>query len=72
MMSEIFYTFLVTSLISCTLATLRMIYKSKCVSCRIWGIEIIRNVDLEERIDELDMQRSKTLGNNSLDGESNK
>ena len=73
MMSEIFYTFLVTSLISCTLATLRMIYKSKCVSCKIWGFEIIRDVQLEERIDELDIQRSKTLGNNTIDeGESKK
>jgi len=72
-MSEIFYTFLVTSLISCTLATLRMIYKSKCVSCKIWGFEIIRDVQLEERIDELDIQRSKTLGNNTIDeGESKK
>lgn len=72
MMSEIFYTFLTTSLISCTLATLRMIYKSKCRSCKIWGIEIIRDVELEEKIDELDIQRSKTLGNNSLDEESKK
>lgn len=72
MMSEIFYTFLVTSLISCTLATLRMIYKSKCISFKIWGIEVIRDVDLEEKIDELDMQRSKTLENNSLDEESKK
>lgn len=72
MMSEIFYTFLTTSLISCMLAIVRMIYKSKCVSCKIWGIEIIRNVDLEERIDELDIQRSRTLGNNSIDEESKK
>lgn len=67
MMSEIFYTFLVTSLISCTLATLRMIYKSKCRSCKIWGFEIVRDVELEERIDELDIQRSKSLGNNTID-----
>lgn len=72
MMSEIFYTFLITSLISCTLAVARMLYKSKCVSCKIWGFEIIRNVELEERIDELDMQRSKTLGNNTIDGEESK
>ena len=72
MMSEIFYTFLVTSLISCTLATLRMIYKSKCRSCKIWGIEIIRDVQLEERIDELDLQRSKAVGNNTVESEESK
>jgi len=71
-MSEIFYTFLVTSIVGCFLAIAKMLYRSKCRSCRIWGIEIIRDVDLEEKIDELDMQRSKTLGNNSLDEESKK
>lgn len=72
MMSEIFYTFLITSLISCTLAVARMLYKSKCRSCKIWGIEIIRDVQLEERIDELDVQRSKSLGNNTIESEESK
>jgi hypothetical protein len=49
-----------------------MIYKSKCRSCKIWGIEIIRDVQLEERIDELDLQRSKALGNNTIESEESK
>jgi len=72
MLSEIFYTFLITSLISCTLAVARMLYKSKCVSCKIWGFEILRDVKLEERIDELDAQRSKSLGNNTIESEESK
>ena len=73
MLSEIFYTFLITSIITCTLAVVRMIYRSKCRSCKIWGFEIIRDVELEERIDELDIQMSKSLGNNTIDeGESKK
>jgi hypothetical protein len=50
---------------------LRMIYKSKCKSCSICGIKIERDIDAEEHIDELEIQRSKAIGNNNFT-ESNK
>jgi hypothetical protein len=45
---------------------LRMVYKSKCKSCSFCGIKIERDIDAEEHIDELEIQRSKALGNNNL------
>jgi hypothetical protein len=50
---------------------LRMIYKSKCKRCSFCGITIERDIDAEEHIDELELQRSKAIGNNDL-GESKK
>jgi len=70
MLSEIYWSFFTTSIISCLLMIIRLIYKSKCRSCSCCGIKIERDVELEEKIDELELQRSKALGNNDL--ESNK
>jgi len=52
MLSEIFWTFLVTSILGCMLATTRMLYKSKCRSVECCGLKIIRDVEGEEKIDE--------------------
>ena len=70
MLSEVFWSFFLTSAIGCIMGILRMIYKSKCKSCSCCGIKIERDVEGEERIDELEIQRSKALGNNTT--ESNK
>jgi hypothetical protein len=40
---------------------LRMIYKSKCKNCSLCGITIERDIEAEEKIDELELQRSGTL-----------
>ena len=56
MFSEIFYSFLITSIIGCCLGIMRMLYKSKCENVKCWGIEIKRNVALEEKADELELQ----------------
>ena len=56
MFSEIFYSFLITSLIGCSLGIMRMLYKSKCENVMCCGLEIKRNVALEEKADELEMQ----------------
>ena len=63
MFSEIFYSFLITSLIGCTLGIMRMLYKSKCENVKCWGIEIKRNVALEEKADELEMQIKSKVNN---------
>lgn len=67
MLSEVFYTFLITSIVGCFLAVTKMLYRSKCRSCKIWGVEIVREVEVEERIDELEMQRSSAIGNNTIE-----
>jgi Flp pilus assembly protein protease CpaA len=66
MLSEVFYTFLITSIVGCFLAVAKMLYRSKCRSCKIWGFEIVREIEVEERIDELEMQRSSAIGNNTI------
>jgi hypothetical protein len=57
MLTEVFYSFLITSLIGCVLALAKMAYKSKCKRCSICGISVERSVELEEKIDELEMQK---------------
>jgi hypothetical protein len=57
MLTEVFYSFLITSLIGCVLALAKMAYKSKCKRCSICGISVERSVELEETIDELEMQK---------------
>jgi len=47
----VFFTFVITSGISCFLGLARMLYKSKCKSCSFCGIEIERDVEIEERED---------------------
>jgi hypothetical protein len=67
MLSEVFWSFFLTSVIGCLMGILRMIYKSKCKKCSLCGIIIERDVELEEKVDELEIQRSNALGNNDLD-----
>ena len=67
MLSEVFWSFFLTSAIGCILALTRQIYKSKCKSCSLCGIKIERDIHAEEHIDELELQRSKAIGNNGLE-----
>lgn len=67
MLSEVFFSFLITSIIGCIIGIARILYKSKCKKCSICGFVIERDVQTEEKIDELELQRSKSLKNNSLD-----
>lgn len=72
MVTEIFLTFLVTSVVGCVLALSKMAYRSKCKRCSLCGLEIERDTQAEEKVDELELQRSKTLGNNSLENTESK
>ena len=47
----VFFTFVITSGISCFLGLARMLYKSKCKRCSFCGIEIERDVEIEEHED---------------------
>ena len=63
MLSEVFLTFLVTSIIGCLLAVAKMTYRSKCKRCTLCGISVERDVELEEKIDELEMQKAQKSKN---------
>jgi hypothetical protein len=52
MLTEGFLIFLVTSIITCCLTTSRMLYKSKCRSVDCCGIKIVRDVAVEEHLDQ--------------------
>jgi hypothetical protein len=60
MLSEVFWTFLITSSIGFVIGALRLCYKSKCetieISCR--GIRIVRDTLGEEKLDEVQRQNS--------------
>ena len=66
MLSEVFWSFFLTSTIGCIMGILRMIYKSKCKRCSLCGVVVERDIEAEQEIDELAIQRSGTLGNNNL------
>jgi hypothetical protein len=57
MLSEVFYSMLITSVIACLLTITRQIYKSKCENIECCGLVIKRNVVLEEKVDEIELQR---------------
>jgi len=50
-MSEVFYTFLITSSIGFFLALGRIFYKSKCSSVDLCCIKIVRNIEAEVKED---------------------
>jgi len=58
MLSEVFYVGLYTASIAFILALTRQIYKSKCQSCKCYGVELIRDTEAEEKIDELTIERN--------------
>ena len=64
MLTEIFLTFSVTSFIGCFLASLRMLYRSKCKSFKCWGFEVIRDTEAEIEYDENELQ-TKNQGTKS-------
>lgn len=66
MLSEVFWSFFLTSTIGCLMGIMRMIYKSKCKRCSLCGVTVERDIEAEQEIDELAIQRSGTLGNNDL------
>ena len=55
-MSEIFWTFLVTSVIGMFLAIIRMMYKSKCYEFSCLCFTIKRNIELEAEEHKFDIE----------------
>ena len=60
MFSEIFYTFLITSVIGCFIGITRMLYKSKCKQFSCCGLTVDRDVAGEEKLDEMMVMRRNT------------
>ena len=60
MLSEVFWTFLITSAIGFVIGALRLCYKSKCETIDISyrGIRIVRDTTGEEKLDEVQRQNS--------------
>ena len=59
-LSEVFYTFLITSVIGLLLGVGRICYKSKCSSIDLCCIKVVRNIEAEVREDlELGNEESK-------------
>ena len=52
MLSEVFWSFFITSIVAFLIAVARMLYKSKCKEFGLCGLKIIRDVNLEAEIDE--------------------
>jgi hypothetical protein len=50
-LSEIFYTFLITSIIGLIIAVGKMCYKSKCSSIELCCFKITRNIEAEVKED---------------------
>jgi len=59
-LSEVFYTFLITSVIGLLLGVGRICYKSKCSSIDLCCIKVVRNIEAEVKEDlELGNEESK-------------
>jgi hypothetical protein len=57
MLTEVFLSFAITTFVSCILAITALLYRSKCQEVSCCGLKVIRNVELEEKIDELNIER---------------
>ena len=60
MLSEVFWSFFLTSTIGCLLGIMKMLYKSKCKTVECCGMKVERDVEIEGKEDEIEMRnRSK-------------
>lgn len=66
-MSEIFWSFFITSFIAFFTIIVRMFYKSKCEEIQCCGLLIKRNVVLEEKTDEIELQQKQINKTESKD-----
>ena len=66
-LTEVFLTFVISSGVGLILAVLKMCYKSKCSSIEVCCIKIVRNVDVEEREDEIEMKKEADKTENKND-----
>lgn len=56
-LSEVFWTFLISSVISLLLAMIRMCYKSKCKTVSCCGLKVERDIESEELTDVMELDK---------------
>jgi hypothetical protein len=59
MLSEVLWTFFISSTIGCFVGMARMLYKSKCKTVTCCGLRIDRDVEGEEKLDEMVTMRNR-------------
>jgi hypothetical protein len=59
-LTETFYVCLITTLAGLILKLASLAYKSKCKQCSCFGISILRDVVIEEQLDEKELNKSKS------------
>ena len=65
---QIFWTFFITTICGFILAIGKMMYKSKCKEIHCCCIKIIRDIESEEKIDEIQLHAAPNTNNtNELD-----
>lgn len=63
-----FWTFFITTMCGFMLALGRQLYKSKCKEIQICCIKVVRDVESEEKYDELQFQNPR-IANQEIEGE---
>lgn len=66
MLTEIFWSFFMTSIIGCLLGIIRMLYKSKCSLVECCWCKIIRDVETEEKETEFIYNHTQNKNNNEV------
>jgi len=56
-LTETFYVCLITTLAGLILKLASLAYKSKCKQCSCFGISILRDVIIEEKYDEVELEK---------------
>jgi hypothetical protein len=68
MLSEVFWTFLISSVCGVILVGVRLCYKSKCKEVDFCCLKIVRDVEGEEKIDVNNPQRiNSTTSSDKID-----
>jgi hypothetical protein len=65
MMSEVFWSFLITSLVGFIIALLKLCYKSKCKEISCCCLKIVRDIESEVEVDEIELTKQPTTPSNS-------
>jgi hypothetical protein len=66
MLSEVFWSFFITSTIGCLLATTALLYRSKCKEITCCGCKIVRDIEAEVELDERNVERQESKSPNNI------
>jgi len=64
-MSEVFWSFVITSLVGFVIALLKLCYKSKCKEISCCCLKIVRDIESEVEVDEIELTKQQTTPTNS-------